>query len=69
MKISALLGVLFFLQVTAECYSQEITLKLENVTVQKVFRPSRSKAVTPLCGKEQISDIGRVSVSVEKADI
>ena len=70
MKISAWLVLVFFLQLPAECYSQEITLKLENVTVQKAFRAiEKQSGYSFVYGKEQVSDMGRVSVTVSNAGI
>ncbi|WP_336517682.1 SusC/RagA family TonB-linked outer membrane protein [Pollutibacter soli] len=70
MKISILLvlGILF--QMSTKCYSQNITLSLDNVPIQKVFRAiEKQSAYSFVYGKDQIAEIGRVTLHVEQAGI
>ncbi len=70
MKISTLLVLSFCVLLNIECYSQEITLKLENVPVQKAFRAiEKQSGYSFVYGKDQISDFGRVNLIVNEAGI
>lgn len=70
MKLWTFLMFVFLMQVKASGYSQKVTLNLQNVTLQKVFREIHKQTGVNLFYKSQtLKQVGRVSVNVKDAEV
>ena len=70
MKITAVLLLVACLQVSATGYSQKVTLNLQNVSLEKIFKEiKRQSGYLFLYKTEELRKAGKVSVHVVNADI
>lgn len=70
MKLTAVFLLAVFLQVSAKTYSQKVTLNMQNVTLDKVFKEIRKQSGYLFLYKtEELKKIGKVSVEVQNATI
>lgn len=70
MKITALLLLVGFLNVNAEGFAQTVTLKMDNVPVQKVLGEiEKQTGYSFVYAKEQLSELRKVSISIQNASL
>ncbi len=70
MKLTTVLLFVFFLQVSANSYSQRVTLNMQNVTLDKVFKEIKKQSGYLFLYKtEELKKVGKVSVFVQNASI
>lgn len=70
MKMMALLVFLCSLQVSARVTAQKITLDLKGVSIQTIFQEiEKQSGYSFVYGKEQVADIGKVSLNIKEADL
>ena len=70
MKLITVLLIAACLQVSASGYSQKVTLKGDNITLQKVFDQIRKQTgFSFFYADEVLSTAKRVTVDVKKADV
>ena len=70
MKLTAVLLLVFLMQVSARSFSQKITLNLLNVTPDKVFKEiKRQTGFLFLYNSSELKKVGNVSVKVKEAGI
>ena len=68
MKITAILLFSIFMQVSANTYSQQVTLDLKNVKLQKVFMEINRQTSYQFFYKDELLDkAGKVSISMKNA--
>lgn len=70
MKLTLVLITASFLQVSATGFSQNVTISVKNVTVEKVFREiERQTGIGFLYSKKMLHDADRVSIDVNNAPV
>lgn len=70
MKLLTFLMFVLLMQVKASGYAQKVTLNLQNVTLQKVFREIHKQTGFNFFYKSQtLKQVGKVSINVKDADI
>jgi TonB-linked SusC/RagA family outer membrane protein len=70
MKLTAVFLLAALLQVSATTYSQKVTLNMQNVTLDKVFKEIKKQSGYLFLYKtEELKKIGKVSINVQDASI
>jgi hypothetical protein len=70
MKLTAVILLAACLQVSANGYSQKVTLNMQNVTFEKVFKEiKRQTGFLFLYNNLELKKVGKISVSVKDEDI
>ncbi len=70
MRLTVILLFLSFMQVSAKSYSQKLTLNLENVSLEKIFKEiKRQTGFYFLYNNAEIKKVGNITVKVENASI
>ena len=70
MKLTAIIFFAACLQVSAKSYSQKVTLNLQNVSLEKVFKEiKRQTGFLFLYNTDELKKVGKVSVNVKDEDV